>query len=54
MSYFTFENKMIYYSECGTGRPLLFLHGNTASSNMYAQIANILLPQLNLTSKYST
>lgn len=40
MSYFIFENKKIYYSECGTGRPLLFLHGNTASSNMYAQIAD--------------
>jgi pimeloyl-ACP methyl ester carboxylesterase len=40
MSYFTFENKKIYYSEYGTGRPLLFLHGNTASSNMYAQIAD--------------
>lgn len=32
MSYFTFENKKIYYSECGTGSPLLFLYGNTASS----------------------
>lgn len=40
MSYFTFENKKIYFSECGTGSPLLFLHGNTASSNMYAQIAD--------------
>ncbi len=33
MSYFTFEDKKIYYSECGTYSPLLFLHENTASSN---------------------
>ena len=39
MSYFTFENKNIYYTETGRGKPLLFLHGNTASSNMYLQIA---------------
>ena len=40
MSYFTFDNKRIYYNEFGIGKPLLFLHGNTASSNMYAQIAD--------------
>jgi len=40
MSYFVFEHKRLYYHESGTGRPLLFLHGNTASSNMYAQIAD--------------
>ena len=40
MSYFVFENKRLYYNEFGTGKPLLFLHGNTASSNMYAQIVN--------------
>ena len=39
MSYFVFENKRLYYNEFSTGKPLLFLHGNTASSNMYAQIA---------------
>lgn len=40
MSFFTFENKKIYYSECGTGRPLLFLHGNSASSNMYGHFVD--------------
>lgn len=39
MSYFLFDNKRIYYHESGTGKPLLFLHGNTASSKMCEQIA---------------
>ena len=40
MSYFVFDDKRLYYNEFGTGKPLLFLHGNTASSNMYIQIAD--------------
>lgn len=39
MSYFSYHNKQIYYHEFGTGAPLLFLHGNTASSNMFAEAA---------------
>ncbi|WMJ79055.1 MULTISPECIES: alpha/beta fold hydrolase [unclassified Sedimentibacter] len=39
MGYFNFNNKQVYYKEFGTGIPLLFLHGNTASSNMFAGIA---------------
>lgn len=39
MSFFIFENKNVFYSEHGTGTPLLLLHGNTASSNMFAGIA---------------
>jgi pimeloyl-ACP methyl ester carboxylesterase len=39
MSYFNFDNKRVYYTEFGNGAPLLLLHGNTASSNMFAQIA---------------
>lgn len=39
MSYFTFENKQIFYQEIGSGKPLLLLHGNTASSNMFKEIA---------------
>lgn len=39
MSYFTFDNKQVYYNEIGTGIPLLFLHGNTASSKMFSEIA---------------
>lgn len=40
MSYFTFYGKQIYYTEFGTGTPLLFLHGNTASSNMFTAITD--------------
>lgn len=35
MSYFTFDQHQIYYQESGEGAPLLLLHGNTASSNMF-------------------
>lgn len=38
MSYFIFDNKKMYYTETGTGTPLLFLHGNTASSMMFYEI----------------
>ena len=39
MAYFEYENKHIYYDEFGSGIPLLFLHGNTASSRMFSEIA---------------
>lgn len=39
MSYYYFENKKVYYNEFGVGTPLLLLHGNTASSNMFYEIA---------------
>lgn len=35
MSYFYYHSKKIYYTEKGNGRPLVFLHGNTASSRMF-------------------
>lgn len=38
MAYFEYENKHIYYNEFGSGIPLLFLHGNTASSRMFSEI----------------
>ena len=37
MSYFVFDDKRVYYEETGAGKPIFFLHGNTASSKMYAQ-----------------
>ena len=40
MSYFNFNNHRIYYTELGAGAPLLLLHGNTASSNMFTEIAD--------------
>ncbi|ADY55466.1 alpha/beta hydrolase fold protein [Syntrophobotulus glycolicus DSM 8271] len=39
MSHFYFHNQRIYYTEFGAGAPLLLLHGNTASSNLFAEIA---------------
>ena len=44
MSFFTFEGKNIYYEEFGSGKPLLFLHGNTASSKMYGEISKRYVP----------
>ena len=35
MSYFYYQSKKIYYTETGSGKPVLFLHGNTASSKMF-------------------
>lgn len=40
MSYFNYDSKEIYYRETGSGNPILFLHGNTASSRMF----ELLLP----------
>lgn len=39
MPYFRYNGKNVYYAELGSGRPLLLLHGNTASSNMFGSIA---------------
>lgn len=39
MSYFRYNGRRIYYEETGEGAPLLLLHGNTASSRMYEDIA---------------
>ena len=39
MSYFEYEGKRIFYEETGCGRHLLLLHGNTASSKMFSQVA---------------
>ena len=38
MAYFKYKNQSCYYEEIGEGRPLLFLHGNTASSKMFSLI----------------
>ena len=40
MSYFIYQSKKIYYSEQGSGMPVVFLHGDTASSKMF----ELLLP----------
>lgn len=35
MPYFKYHGKSIFYEEYGQGEPLIFLHGNTASSKMF-------------------
>ena len=39
MAYFPYQGKSIFYDEYGQGEPLIFLHGNTASLNMFLEIA---------------
>lgn len=39
MPYFIYKDKKCYYEEHGNGMPLLFLHGNTASSNIFCEVA---------------
>lgn len=34
MAYFKYQDKSVFYKENGQGEPLIFLHGNTASSKM--------------------
>lgn len=40
MAYFTYNDKKCYYNEIGEGTPLLFLHGNTASSKMFNEVVD--------------
>lgn len=40
MSYFSYKDNNCFYEEYGQGEPLIFLHGNTASSKMF----EILMP----------
>lgn len=35
MPYFNYKDKSCFYKEYGQGEPLIFLHGNTASSKMF-------------------
>lgn len=35
MSFFEFQSKKIFYKEIGSGKPLVMLHGDTASSKMF-------------------
>lgn len=35
MSYFIYQSKKICYSEQGSGKPVVFFHGDTASSKMF-------------------
>jgi pimeloyl-ACP methyl ester carboxylesterase len=39
MAYFNYQSHKVFYQEIGDGTPLLLLHGNTASSVMFYEIA---------------
>lgn len=41
MPYFEYKKKNIYYEEKGNGKPLVLLHGNTASSKMFEPIIDL-------------
>lgn len=41
MSYFGYQSKRIYYIEIGNGKPVLLLHGNTASSRMFEPLLTL-------------
>lgn len=41
MSYFYYQSKKIFYTEAGAGKPVLFLHGNTASSRMFEPLLTL-------------
>ena len=38
MSYFSYKDKQCFYKEYGEGEPLIFLHGNMASSKMFEMV----------------
>lgn len=38
MAYFSYKNNHVYYEDYGEGTPVVFLHGNTASSKMFTPI----------------
>ncbi len=40
MPYFNYKDNGCFYNEYGQGEPIIFLHGNTASSKMF----EILMP----------
>lgn len=47
MPYFIYNKKSCYYKEQGEGAPLLFLHGNTASSNMFDDVIRLFCNEYN-------
>ena len=42
MSYFDYNGNMLYYEEHGAGKPLLLLHGNTASGKLFDPVIPVL------------
>lgn len=50
MPYVKIRGKSCFYEEQGEGIPILFLHGNTASSNMFAGIKDLFKKTIRLLS----
>ena len=48
MPYFFYQGKRCFYTCSGVGPPLLFLHGNTASSQMFQFLLPFYTPLLSL------
>lgn len=48
MSYFNYRSKKIYYSQQGTGKPVVFLHGDTASSRMFEPLLPLYTDHFNV------
>lgn len=46
MGYFVYQGKNIYYTSEGGGMPMLFLHGNTASSMMFEMLMPLYTDEL--------
>lgn len=43
MAYFKYADKNVYYREMGAGSPIILLHGNSVSSNMFSGIEELFL-----------
>ncbi|MHC1722187.1 MAG: alpha/beta fold hydrolase [Aminipila sp.] len=41
MSFFKYNSKDVYYTEIGEGKPIVLLHGNTASSKMFESVTDL-------------
>lgn len=41
MSYFTYQDKKVFYKISGNGKPVVFLHGNATSSRMFLPILSM-------------
>lgn len=45
MPYFKYSGKKVFYSEIGNGKPVIFLHGNTASAKMFSGMEKLFVSE---------
>ena len=48
MAYFKYQSKNIFYKEVGQGKPLILLHGDTASSTMFEMLLPLYLSLIHI------